>query len=77
MMKETVQAADSETHCQCCGRKNRKLHLIQGGWVGQDCSKRIRIYRDMLSFGNNPDTHPAFYGYETQLLQVKAFCERA
>lgn len=76
MSKETVQAADCETHCQCCGRKNRKLFLVQGGWVGHDCAKRLEVYRDLIQCGNDPAKSAYFHGYERQLQQVVSFCER-
>ena len=76
MMIETVQAADKETHCQCCGRKNRKLHLIQGGWVGADCAKDVKAYRDALDCHRDPASDLRWLGYAAKFQQVKEFCQR-
>lgn len=76
MMKETVQAADCETHCQCCGRKNRKLYLIQGGWVGVDCRDDVNAYRETASWGGNPANEARFYNQPQRLKRVADFCER-
>ena len=71
MMIETTIAADCETHCQCCGRKHRKLFLIDGGWVGKSCAEQVKIYRDRPEV-----TDIVWRGYERQHAKVAAFVTR-
>jgi len=44
--------ANPESRCHCCGKVNRKLHLIDGFWLGQNCLEDYEWYSHSPSITN-------------------------
>lgn len=45
MKSQNTIPANSESICHCCGRNHRKLHLVNGYWLGGTCAESYKLYQ--------------------------------
>ncbi len=45
MRQINTMPAETDTACYCCNRHHRKLYLIDGLWLGENCAENYRNYK--------------------------------
>ena len=59
MAKRLTEPAETDKECSCCHRNHRKLTLIDGYWLGENCANDYQLYQQ------NSDINSLYWaGYE-------------